>query len=146
MGSARSADEFFRRSCGYHPAALFATFRPKIDDPIRALDHIQIMLDHDDRIPRISQPVQHIQQLLDIANQLASDKHPAESARAYEQFLTHYGNYEYAEQVQLMLGILYSRYLDKPDLAVKYLQAATEKLTDPGQLKMCQDELAKLQE
>jgi len=86
------------------------------------------------------------QYLLDIANQLASDKKPAESAQAYEQFLTHYSNYEYAEQVELMLGILYSRYLDKPEPAVKHLQAAAKKLSDPGQLKMCQDELARLQD
>jgi len=85
------------------------------------------------------------QYLLDIANQLASDNKQAESAAAYEKFLTHYSNYEYTEQVELMLGILYSRYLDKPDLAVKHLRAAAEKLSDPGQLKMCQDELAKLQ-
>jgi len=31
------------------------------------------------------------------------------------------------------------------DLAVKHLQNAAKKLSDPGQLKMCQDELAKLQ-
>ena len=86
-------------------------------------------------------PKQH---LLDIANQLAGDNKPAESAQAYEQFLTHYSNYEYAEQVELMLGILYCRYLNKPDLAIKYLEAAAEKLTDPGQLKMCNDELARL--
>lgn len=85
------------------------------------------------------------QNLLDIANQLASDNRPAESAQAYEQFLTHYSNYEYIEQVQLMLGILYSRYLDQPKLAVKYLTEAEKKLTDAGQLKMCKDELAKLQ-
>ena len=85
------------------------------------------------------------QYLLDIANQLASENKPAESARAYEQFLTHYSGYEYIEQVELMLGILYSRYLNQPDLAVKHLQAAAKKLTDPGQLKMCNDELDKLQ-
>jgi len=45
----------------------------------------------------------------------------------------------------LMLGILYSRYLDKPELAIKHLRAAAGKLSDPGQLKMCNDELAKLQ-
>jgi len=84
------------------------------------------------------------QYLLDIANQLAGDNKPAESAQAYEQFLTHYGNYEYAEQVELMLGILYCRYLNQPELAIKNLEAAAKKLTDPGQLKMCQDELAKL--
>jgi len=85
------------------------------------------------------------QYLLDIANQLASDNKHAESAQAYEKFLTHYGSYEYVEQVELMLGILYSRYLHKPDSAVKHLQAAAKKLSDPGQLKMCNDELDKLQ-
>ncbi len=86
------------------------------------------------------------QDLLDIANQLASSNKPAESARAYEQFLTHYSNYEYAEQVELMVGILYSRYLNQPEQAVKHLQAAAEKLSDPGQLKMCRDELGRLED
>jgi membrane associated rhomboid family serine protease len=85
------------------------------------------------------------QYLLDIANQLTGDNKPAESARAYEQFLAHYGSYEYAEQIELMLGILYCRYLNQPKLAIKHLQAACEKLTDPGQLKMCREELARLQ-
>jgi len=84
------------------------------------------------------------QHLLDIANQLAGDNKPAESAQSYEQFLAHYGTYEYAEQVELMLGILYCRYLNKPNLAKKYLEAAATKLTDPGQLKMCRDELDRL--
>ena len=67
-----------------------------------------------------------------------------ESAQAYEKFLTHYSNYEYVEQVELMAGILYSRYLNKPELAIKHLQAAAQKLSDRGQQKMCNDELAKL--
>lgn len=85
------------------------------------------------------------QYLLDIANQLASDNKPDQAAAAYEQFLKHYSKYEYVEQVELMLGILYSRYLQKPDLAIKHLQTAAKKLSDTGQLKMCQDELTKLQ-
>jgi len=85
------------------------------------------------------------QQLLDIANQLAGENKHAESARAYEQFLTHYSNYEYAEQVELMLGIIYARYLNQPEPAIKHLQVAVKKLSDPGQLKMCQDEIARLQ-
>jgi membrane associated rhomboid family serine protease len=85
------------------------------------------------------------QQLLDIANQLAGENKYAESARAYEQFLTHYGNYEYAEQVELMLGVLYARYLNQTESAIKHLKIAAEKLSDPGQLKMCRDELARLQ-
>jgi len=85
------------------------------------------------------------QQLLDIANQLTSDNRANEAAQAYEKFLAHYGGYEYAEQVELMLGILYSRHLDQRELAIKHLQAAEKKLSDPGQLKMCQEELSKLQ-
>jgi hypothetical protein len=84
------------------------------------------------------------QQLLDIANQLAGESRYTESAQAYEQFLSYYRNYEYIEQVELMLGLIYARYLNQPEDAIKHLQAAEKKLLDPGQLKMCQVELARL--
>ena len=84
------------------------------------------------------------QYLLDIANQLASENQHTEAAGTYEKFLTHYGNYEHVEQGELLLGLRYSRYLEEPDLAVKHLKIAADKLSDPGQLKMCRDELAKL--
>jgi len=106
--------------------------------PAAAEAYLELMrLDGEQLLPR--------QYLLDIANQLAGESKHAESARAYEQFLAHYGNYEYAEQVELMLGVLYSRYLNQAEPAVKHLRAAAEKLSDPGQLKMCRDELARLQ-
>jgi len=82
---------------------------------------------------------------LDVANQLMSMGKWAASARAYELFLAHYSTYEHIEQVRLMLGVLCSRYLNKPEKAVELLRAAQEKLTDAGQKKMCSDELAKLQ-
>ncbi len=85
------------------------------------------------------------QYLLDVANQLASESKHAQAAEAYEKFLARYGNYEYVEQVELMLGLLYSRYLEQPEAALKHLQAAAKKLFDPDQLKMCNDEIAKLQ-
>ena len=107
--------------------------------PAAAEIYLELMkLDSNQILPR--------QHLLDIANQLASDNRSTEAAQAYEQFLTNYSNYEYVEQVQLMLGLLYARYLNQPEQAVKHLQAAAEKLSDPGQLKMCKDELARLQE
>jgi membrane associated rhomboid family serine protease len=85
------------------------------------------------------------QQLLDIANQLASENRNVEAAGAYEQFLASYGGYKHTEQVELMLGILYSRYLDRPSAAIKHLKTASAKLTDPGQIRMCEEELAKLE-
>lgn len=93
-------------------------------------------LDHEELIPR--------QQLLDIANQLTSEGRHTDAAMAYEKFLTNYSNYEYIEQVQLMLGLIYSRYLDKPDLALQHLALAEHKLTDPAQLLLCRAELDKL--
>jgi membrane associated rhomboid family serine protease len=106
--------------------------------PAAAEAYIELMeQDSEQILPR--------QHLLDIANQLAGENKHAEAAQAYEKFLSHYGTYEYAEQVELMLGIIYSRYLNRPESAVKHLQIAMEKLTDPGQLKMCRDELARIQ-
>jgi membrane associated rhomboid family serine protease len=106
--------------------------------PAAAQVYLELMdLDSKQVLPR--------QYLLDIANQLAGDNKPAQAAKAYEQFLSHYQTYEYVEQVELMLGILYSRYLQNTEMAIKNLQSAATKLSDPGQLKMCQDELAKLQ-
>ena len=106
--------------------------------PEAAKVYLELMdIDNEQLLPR--------QHLLDIANQLASDNIPAQAANAYEQFLAHYQTYEYVEQVELMLGILYSRYLQNSELAIKHLQAAAKKLTDPGQVKMCREELEKLQ-
>jgi len=96
-----------------------------------------IGIDNEQIIPR--------QHLLDIANQLASESRHDRAAEVYEQFLAHYDNYEYVEQVELMLGLIYARYLDKPDMAIKHLVLAERKLSDPGQLKMCRDEIQKLQ-
>jgi membrane associated rhomboid family serine protease len=106
--------------------------------PAAADLYLELMhIDREQVLPR--------QHLLDVANQLASDHRTTEAAQAYEQFLTHYGNYEYAEQVELMLGILYARYLNRPQEAVEHLHRACEKLSDPNQLEMCRQELARLQ-
>ncbi len=83
-------------------------------------------------------------QLLDIANELASKGRRREAVDAYEKFIKHYGTYEHIGQVKLMLGLLYNRYLDRPQSALKLLQEAEKNLTDPAQLQMCRDEIQKL--
>ncbi|HOK65986.1 MAG TPA: rhomboid family intramembrane serine protease [Anaerohalosphaeraceae bacterium] len=84
------------------------------------------------------------QNQLDVANQLMASGRWAPAASAYEKYLKHYGGFEHSEQVHLMLGLLYGRYLSEPRLAVSHLRAALEHLTDPNQVKLCQDELARL--
>jgi tetratricopeptide (TPR) repeat protein len=84
------------------------------------------------------------QPLLDMANQLASEKRYTEAARAYEQILTHYRSYEHVEQVMLMLGLIYARYLRRTERAREVLNQALTRLVDPNQQAMCREELARL--
>jgi membrane associated rhomboid family serine protease len=91
-----------------------------------------------------SQQVLPQQQQLDVANKLMHTRQYESAAWAYESFLRSYPKYPFPEQIQLMLGLLYSRYLNQTDLARKHLAAAMDKLQDPGQKQMCQSELNNL--
>ena len=55
-----------RHSCTHDLPAGIATFWSKIDNPIRSTQHVQIVLNHHDRMTGINQPAQCIQQHADI--------------------------------------------------------------------------------
>jgi len=82
---------------------------------------------------------------LDIANQLMADGQWQQAAMAYEKFLSQYKNYEFVEQIHLMLGLLYARYLNHPEKALNELRTAVDRLTDPGQKNMCRQEINRLE-
>lgn len=109
----------------HDPATAAETYLKLLDE-----DHAQVL------------PRQH---QLDVANQLMAAGRWAQAASAYEKFLAHYGSHEHAEQVHLMLGLLYGRYLSEPKQAVGHLKSALENLTDQNQIKMCKDEIARLE-
>jgi membrane associated rhomboid family serine protease len=81
------------------------------------------------------------QQQLDVANQLMAQQRYPQAADAYERFLRHYANYEYTGDIHLMLGIIYSRYLQQYDQAEDNLSAAIERLHDPQKRQMAEKEL-----
>jgi len=83
---------------------------------------------------------------LDVANQLMAQKMYPEAGQAYEKYLEHYPSSLQIEQVQLLLGVIYARYLDRPDRARELLSAAQKKLTDSSQLALCKEELARLEQ
>ena len=56
----------FGRAHGDDFAAAGAAFRAQVDYPIRRLDDIQIVFDDYHRVALIAQPMQHVQQLLDV--------------------------------------------------------------------------------
>lgn len=82
---------------------------------------------------------------LDIANQLMAESQWAQSAHAYEGFLAQYPDYEFAEQVHLMLGLVYGRYLKRPKDALVQLHRAEPRLSDPGQKNLCRQEIERLE-
>ena len=83
--------------------------------------------------------------LLDIANYFASQQLYAQAAAAYEQFQRFYPNYEQIEQVHLMLGVIYARYLQQNEAAKTYLLRALARLYTPRDVELARSELAHIQ-
>lgn len=79
---------------------------------------------------------------LDVANQLAGEQLYPQAAEAYETLLRTYPKAEQIEQIELMLGLVYSRYLGQFDKATHYLDRALLRLHDPTALAMAREELA----
>ncbi len=55
-----------RRTLSNNPSPLISSFRTKIDDPVGILDHIQVMLDYDHRVPGSGQPLEDTEEFVDI--------------------------------------------------------------------------------
>lgn len=81
---------------------------------------------------------------LDVANQLANQQRYPQAAEAYESFLRHYPKFEQIEQVELMLGLVYARYLNQYDKARECLLKASARLHTDRELEMARSELARI--
>jgi len=108
------------------------------NDLNKASEHYQVLLRIDDKavLPQ--------QQQLDISNTLMQQQSYAAAALAYEAYISQYNQYTFIEQVYLMLGLIYSRYLPEPTRAKELLILAHDKLTETKQKELCQAELHKL--
>ncbi len=73
--------------------------------------------------------VMSLQHQLDIANQLMSDGRYDASARAYTLFLGTYKSYPDRHQVQLILGLIFTRYLDQRQRAKELITEAVPRLS-----------------
>ena len=81
---------------------------------------------------------------LEVSNHLMSRGDHEQAARGYEMFLRTYRSGADVEQVELILGVIYARYLGRGQRARELLTAALRKLDDPAQKSMARDLLAKL--
>lgn len=88
--------------------------------------------------------VLHRQAQLDLANLAMHAGQYDLAAQAYETFLRHYPTDEFASEVQLILGLVYGRYLEQPQRARPYLREAVKRLGTPARRQMAQDLLDEL--
>ena len=58
--------EIFRRAGTHQLPSALPALGPKVDNPVRRLDHIKVVLDHDHRVALIPEPVQDAQKLADV--------------------------------------------------------------------------------
>ncbi|MEM1210614.1 MAG: hypothetical protein AAGI54_15235, partial [Planctomycetota bacterium] len=63
-----------------------------------------------------------------LANHFMADGDHAEAARAYEGFLRVHRTYADKPRVQLILGLIYARYLAQRDRARQLLEEAVQRL------------------
>jgi len=105
--------------------------------PVAAEGYLRLVQIADDAVLPLTQQ-------LDVANYLMSASHYAPAADAYERFCSHYGRYEYLSDIWLMLGLLYSRYLDQAARAEAYLSRAIGGLTDENKAAMARAELSEV--
>jgi len=81
---------------------------------------------------------------LDVANTLAGEQLYPQAAEAYELLLRNYPKAERIEQVELMLGLIYARYLAQYQRAKEYLQRAMTRLHGENELALAREELARI--
>lgn len=81
---------------------------------------------------------------LDVANHLANMQRHAQAAEAYESYLRQYGKTDQTAQVELILGLIYARYLNQPARAREYLTRAVSKYHSGRELELAREALAGL--
>ena len=70
----RAVDDFLRRTFGNNFSAAGTAFRAKVNDPIRRFDHVQIVLDDEQRVTGVAQFEQHFQQFRDVVKMQAGGR------------------------------------------------------------------------
>ena len=73
-------------------------------------------------------------QLLEVANQLMALQRYPQAAGAYERFVKSYPADGEVDQVKLILGIIYAKYLQQSESATRYLRDCLQRLTNPDQV------------
>ncbi len=135
------------------PAAIPIPPDPRISE----LKETILRLRREHRMPEAARQYLELRQLapmyclpaeaqLDVSNQLMAEGLYAQAADGYEDYLKKYPTADGGDQVALMLGLIYARYLFRPERAMDLFTNAIEKLHDPDQKAMAEREMVVLRE
>ncbi len=102
--------------------------RARISNALTERDITQAAELYNDLLELDANQVMSQQQQLDISNQLMSDGRYDDAARAYELFLGTFKSYPQREQVELILSMIYVKYLQRRQRAKELLTAALPRL------------------
>jgi len=97
-----------------------------------------------DQAAAIAATVLAEQNQLDVASQLYSLGAHADAARAYELLIQSYPTTARADEVRLILGLLYARHLNVPQRARELIEQVKPRLRDDGQTRLADQLLAEL--
>jgi membrane associated rhomboid family serine protease len=121
------------------------TLRAQIADAVGRRDYVtatQQYLQLKELDPR---QVLSRQAQLEVATQLHHDGQYPQAADAYELLLNTYPNVERSEQVELMVGLIYARYLQQYDRAKQHLSKAIDRMHGGRELDLAREELAQVE-
>ena len=79
-----------------------------------------------------------------MANQLFAQGAHADAAAAYEVLLERHARSRRADEVRLMLGLLYARHLDRSERARELIGQAQPGLREPSHARLAEQLLAEL--
>ena len=81
---------------------------------------------------------------LDLASQLYAERAYPDAAAAYEVLLDRYPNSRKADEVRLILGLLYARHLDQAPRAQELIERARSGLSERSHTSLADQLLAEL--
>lgn len=134
-GQPAAADPAIRRASELRAEISEAIAQHRLEN-VSALYEELKALDPNQVLPKQTQ--------LDVANHLAAEQRYAQAAEAYESFLRNYPKHEQVEQVELMLGLVYARYLNQYDRAKHLLTRAAERLHGDREKSLARSELDRI--
>ncbi|HUN80151.1 MAG TPA: rhomboid family intramembrane serine protease [Phycisphaerae bacterium] len=118
------------------PATVTETerIRMEIGELLGSRDYESAAIKYQELIARDPAQCLSRRSMLDVANQLMIMSRYPQAAAAYEKYLKAYPSDSEVNQVKLLLGIIYAKYLHQYESARRYLRECTSRLNNPDQL------------